>query len=350
MSEHHIVEIRRSRPKLKDDTFLSTGSSMLNLALTDRVDGGFSPGKYYFLVGDSKSGKTFLSMTCLAEAVRNPAFRKHRLLYDNIEDGMLIDLEHFFGPAVAKRMEPAGGHDEDGDPVFSDTIQDFYFHLDDASERGDPFIYILDSMDGLSSEEEGKKFQEQKKAAKKGKESAGSYGDGKAKVNSAGIRRALQGIRRTGSILIVICQTRENPAAGMFGSKKTRAGGKALQFYATCEIWSNLAGAISKQVKGKSRKLGDKVDLKVKKNRITGKLRNVQVMIYPTYGIDDIGSVVEYLCSEGRLKLDGKKKAALIHECGVDEERWQEIREMAQECWSEIEEACAISRPPRYRR
>lgn len=335
---------------------LSTGSTLLNLACSDNPFGGFLRGKFYFIVGDSASGKTFISMTCFAEAMSTKHFQNYRLIYDNVEDGCLMDVEGLFGKAVADRLEfPAKA--EDGSPVFSYTVEEFYYHLDDALKEGKPFIYVLDSMDGLSSEFEGEKFDQNKEAYYKGKETPGSYGDGKAKKNSEGLRKVLNGLRETGSILLILSQTRDN-LAGMGFEKKTRSGGHALRFYSTVEIWTSVTGHIKKSVQGKDRVVGVHVGAKVKKNRITGKVREVEIDIYPAYGIDDIGTCIDYLVDEGWWV---KKKQTI--EAGefdvtvtrekliemIEENKWEnELCSIVGKCWKSIEEASNPKRKSRY--
>jgi len=348
---------------------LSTGSTLLNLACTGDPSGGFLCGKYYFLVGDSASGKTFLSMTCFAEATINPRFKQHRLIYDNIEDGMLMDLDTLFNEEVADRVEPPS---RNGDtPVYSDTIESFYYHLDDAIDDGRPFIYVLDSMDALDSEAADKKFGLNKKAFRKkqarqrGEASegekeekvAGSYGDGKAKKNSEGMRKAMKGLRKTGSILIVLSQTRDDIGAQYAGTK-TRAGGRALRFYATTEIWSSVAMQLKKNVNDIERKVGVRVKLAVRKNRITGKLADVETDIYPSFGIDDLGTCVDYLVEEGWWPQP--KQTINAKELGIEATRDKLIRVIEKRgaekqvqaicgaCWKAVDDACALKRKNRY--
>jgi len=352
---------------------LSTGSTLLNLACSDDPLGGLMKGKYYFLVGDSASGKTFLSMTCFAEAMINKQFKDYRIIYDNVEDGCLMDLEALFGKTVKDRMEYPGGKDKDGVPVFSTTIEDFYFNLDDAVKKGRPFIYVLDSMDGLSSEYEGKKFDLAKKVfvkrRKRGEDApkedakddtdeklTGSYGDGKAKKNSEHLRKVLNGIRTTGSILLILAQTRDNFDFGW--EKKSRAGGHALRFYATVEMWTSIVGQIQKTVRGNKRSVGVNVGVKIKKNRITGKTPNVEIAIYPSYGIDDIGTCVDYLVEEKWWTVE--KQSIVAHEwdltasrdkiiSAIDERGLEnELRAIVGKCWSEIETASKPDRKARY--
>ena len=127
---------------------LSTGSTVLNCACSDDPLKGFLSGHYYRFVGDSSSGKTFLCMTCLAEAVNDPKFDKYRLIYDDVEGGALMDITKFFGSKLAKRIEPP--RKKKGVALYSQNIEELYYHIDDAVEEGGPFIYIVDSMDFLS--------------------------------------------------------------------------------------------------------------------------------------------------------------------------------------------------------
>lgn len=353
--EKAVSEDQPLPSKISRRDLLSTGSTLLNLACSDNPFGGFLKGKYYFLVGDSTSGKTFLSMTCFAEAMINKNFKNYRLIYDNIEDGMLMDVEGLFGKAVADRLE-FPSKDEDGNPVFSFTVEEFYYHLDDALKKDKPFIYVLDSMDGLSSDYEGDKFDQHKVAHRKGKQSPGSYGDGKAKRNSEGLRQVLNGLRDTGSILIILSQTRDNLGFGF--EKKTRSGGHALKFYATVEIWSSVTGQIKRTIKGRDRAVGVHVGLKIKKNRITGKNREVEIDIYPSYGIDDIGTCVDYLIEEGwwrKIKQSVEAgefdfvatREKLIQQ--IEKEGWEnELRSIVGKCWKEIEVASAPPRKSKY--
>jgi RecA/RadA recombinase len=355
------AELSRKVPPISvaADNLLSTGSTLLNLACTGHWQGGFAKGMYFLLVGDSRSGKTFVSRTCLAEAARNPNFSDYRFIFDDVEGGALMDVERFFGKKMAERLEPPAKN-EDGSPHYSETIEDFYFNLDDALGHGSPCIYILDSTDALSSNAEVKKFAEKKKASRKGTETSGDYGDGKARVNSRMIRSVLAKLRDTGSILIVINQTRANVGASMFEPQKIRSGGNALTFYATVEAWLSCGPPIKKTKFEKERVVGLQSRIAIKKNRFTGKTRTVSVPINTEFGIDDIKGCIEYLLSESKAsgwKKTGQKintvgfgvltEAKLIEK--VQEEGLEEkLSAIVGKTWTKIEEACAEERKPRY--
>ena len=340
-----------SKPKKKSQ-FLSTGSTLLNLACTGKPNKGFRKGHYYFIVGDSSSGKTFLSLTCLSEAANNPAFKNYRFIHDNAEGGALMKISEFFGEAVAARLEAPGKNGES-----SASIEDFYYNMDDALKAGRPFIYILDSMDSLTSSTEGSKFEETKKADRSGKKAAGSYGDGKAKINAQNMRRLMTPLRKSESILIVISQTRDNIGFGF--EKKTRSGGHALRFYASLEIWSSIYGQITKTVKKKKRQLGISCLCKVKKNRETGRIRDIKFPIYHSYGIDDIGGCVDFLVEENHWKkndagtiiakeFDLKGNSEKLVHLIEDNSLQNDLRHLVASVWDEIEMACKVKRKKRY--
>ena len=349
-----MLQEKSSEPPVLPTDLLSTGSTLLNLACSGDRRGGFAKGKYHFLVGDSASGKTWLSLTCLAEASINPEFDNYRFIYDNAEDGALMDMERFFGSGVAERIE-SPSIDEDGLPDYSSTIEEFYFNVDDAIQDQRPFIYILDSMDALSSANEQDKFQEEKEAIRKGKTTTGSYGDGKAKKNSANLRKLMPHLRRSGSILIIINQTRDNLGFGF--EKKTRSGGHALRFYATLEIWSSNKGKMKRTVRGKEREIGITAKIQVKKNRFTGRLRTVELPLYHSFGIDEVGSCVDFLVAEKHWKKTTKidahdfdvsfsrdKLIAYIQEENLE----GDLSEIVGEVWDSVEKECSVNRKFRY--
>ena len=211
-------------------------------------------------------------------------------------------------------------------------------------------------MDSLTSKQEIGYFDKRKKAHKANKEIAGSMGDGKAKVNSQNLRRALSPLDKTGSILIIVNQNRDKLTG--FGGKG-RSGGHAMQYYATLEIWSDVIEKITKTYRDKKRLQGTRCRLRVRKNRVRGKDRTIQMPIYDTYGMDDISSCIDYLLSEKHWKktksgiitapefdFEGKRKKLINM---ISEEIMErDLSMVAADCWKEIEDAIAIKREPRY--
>jgi RecA/RadA recombinase len=346
-------ELELGNVTIPTEDLLSTGFTPLDVSISGRSKGGYGKGLVVLLVGDSEAGKTFLAYTCLAEAAKNPAFDDHKFVVDIPEGGAKMSIKRYFGSKVAERIEPPRGTRKK--PEYSETIEDFYYNLDDCLNQG-PCIYIEDSMDALDTSDDQEKFEERKKARREGKEVKGSYGMSKAKASSQGLRRVIQKIRKTGSILIMIAQAKD--AVGFGFNPKTRAGGKSLKFYADVEMWMSVMKSIKKTVGGKDRNIGSIIGVKVDKNRLTGWKGVVEMPFYRSIGIDNVGGMVRYLTEEGHWpKKKGsitapelgvtKKEEDLIRYIEVAEEE-REVAKVCRKVWQSIERKCSVTRKPRY--
>jgi RecA/RadA recombinase len=360
MNSDEIKETLRRIPvtTIKPEDYLHSGSTLLNLACSGTPYGAFCKGKYFWVVGDSSSGKTFLTLTSFAEAAINPSFDGYDLVYDNAENGALMDLEHFYGPKMADRLEPP--RLVDGEAVYSKNIEDFYFNVADRIKaargpKGRPFIYLLDSMDSLSSKYDKEKFEEKLKEARGGKKAKGDYGDGKAKVNSRWIRQVTADLEESNSILIVLSQTRDNIDGGMFDPDSVASGGRALKFYACFQLWSSVGKALTREINGTERQIGIISCVRTVKNRLTGKSWRVEFPIYWSTGIDDIGGMIDFLIKEKHW-VDNKApefefsgtKAKLIRK--IEQEGLRDrLVEIVVKVWKDIEAQCVVERVNKYR-
>lgn len=336
-------------PTLSENDYLSTGCTTLNLALTGTPQGGIPKGKYAFLVGDSSSGKTFMVLTMFAEASINKHFEKYHLRYNDVEGGALMSFMSYFGTEMERRLEI----------TKSETIEEFYDDLYEATRQ--PCIYVVDSMDALSSDYENRKWTEGRKARSGGPKAKGDYGDGKAKKNSSLVRQVLPRLRDTGSILLIISQTRDNMDAGLFEPSKIRSGGHALKFYATAEIWTSVKKKLKKKVRGIEYPIGIIAKAVVKKNRLTGKEWAVEFPLYFSTGIDDIGACVDYLTQikywpttdSGIITAtdftDYKGKRETLIKKLQTENLEEDVIDIVSENWKEIEEACRVERRNKYK-
>lgn len=285
--------------------FVSSGSTLLNLALTNHPDCGWKLGRMANVIGDSGAGKTVLCMTSIAETCNNDDKSDVNTKFDDGENAFEFNVRKMFGKATEERLDMI-------DPP-SDNIEQFSDNLADAIKEGEPFIYVLDSFDSLGCEDDTKHI-EQERLIRQGKSKAkskGSYGTAKPKLASQLLREECGNLSDSRGALLIISQTRDNLNAFSF-EKKTRSGGKALKFYATHEVWVIYTGAIKKN----NRTIGAETEIKVRKNKITGKKRSVKLYIFDDYGVDDIGSCVDFLLEEkwwtpaGKDKTLAKKKVA----------------------------------------
>uniref|UniRef100_A0A6M3IMW0 Putative RecA n=1 Tax=viral metagenome TaxID=1070528 RepID=A0A6M3IMW0_9ZZZZ len=339
--------------------YVPTGATLLNLALSDRTDGGFLAGKIINIIGDSSSGKTFLSFSLLGEVSLLSMFGGHRLIYDDAESANEFDLVRLFGQNIAERIEPPA-RNEDGEPVNSRTIQDFQANVLSCLKRS-PCVYVLDSLDALTSDEEMRHAEKQDKARAKGEKGPGTYGMEKAKHASILLRLIASEVKKTKSLVVIISQTRDNIDPMSF-QRKTRAGGKALTFYASYEIWTAVERKIHVKVGEKSRTIGVVCKAKISKNKATGKVREVSFPIYYDYGVDDIGSCVDFLVSEkawiksGTGKIDAgtlrisATRDKLIRAIEDKDSFVYKMKKEVAAVWKGIEDSLRLDRKPKYER
>lgn len=358
----------RNRVLLKKQHLISSGSTIVNLACTDTPHGYLLKGKMYHIIGESESGKTWLIMSTLAETCSHSRFKNYRIFLDNPERGTNMDLSFYFGKNIENRIESPepDRKDENGLPMpCSETVEQMYDsltnQLDEAEKGNYGIIYVVDSMDSLTTEAELKKAGANQKQRDENKKVEGSYGDGKAKVNSANLRRICSRLEKSGSILIIVSQERDD--IGAMHPTKTYSGGHALKFYATLQLWLRIKENITFTIKGKPRPFGTRSELSITKNRLTGnKERKVSLPIYKSFGIDEIGSMIDWLIEESYWE-GGKKELAKISatEFGVELAKEQlvkhieennleeNLREIVCNLWQEINQLIC-SRVQRKRR
>lgn len=335
--------------------YLNTGSTMLNLAISDDVNGGFPVGTVNNVIGDSSSGKTFLCMTSLACACQDPRFKDHEKIHDDAEHADNFNRTKLFGSSARQIVAPAV--DEDGEPESSSLIEDVESFVYARTDANKPFVYVLDSMDSLSCKAELKASEERIKAFREGKEPKGSYGMQKAKLIGEFLRKSVKGIRRSDSCILIISQTRDNINPMSFVTQ-SRSGGRALKFYSSTEIWMAECSKLMKTVNGKPVELGIVTKIKIKKNKVTGKRRVIELPIYYDYGIDDIGSCVDFLMNEKHWKKDknsvvapefgfkGMREKLISHiEDGNHEDK---LKSIVQGVWNDVEDSLKIGRKPRF--
>ena len=342
--------------------YLSSGVLLLDLASTNMPDAFLRKGTVNLFVGESGAGKSYLAMQCLAEAANDPSFDDYLLVYDDAENGAQFDIRTMFGNRLADRLRPPK-QDEDGLPVYSACVEDMFFSLDDLINAGKKFIYVIDSIDSLTSSASDQKFEENKAQRAsdlaKGKftsELSQGYGDGKAKALSTCLRRVTRRIADNGSIFIIISQVRQNITG--YGPKYVRSGGMALRFYNTTEIWVHNSKPIKKTIDGQERILGHNTKVVIEKNRNTGLKATVEFPILIGAGISDVDAIIEWLGDEGVLKRpsrsngvwelpDGRKmnRDKLVEDM---ENNYETYRDMVVDRWHAILQSITTVRKRKY--
>jgi RecA/RadA recombinase len=284
---------------------VSTGCTTFNCACSNDHRGGLQLGKVTNLIGNSASGKTMVAFSIAAEMINDPKFEHYRVIYDDVEAALEFNTEYLFGKKLSDKIE-SPDKNKNGEPICSETTFHFHNNILNALEKEEPFIYILDSLDALDDLADQKKLKEQRKDFQKGNKITGSMGMAKAKGMSGLLRSICRDLNKSQSILLIISQVRDNVDVMSFKTED-RAGGRALKFYCTIEVWIKNAGSI----KSKGLIIGKKVKGRITKSKITGNDREFNLRIYNDYGIDDLRSCIDFLIDSDYWK---KKKNTIIAE------------------------------------
>lgn len=357
--------------KIESELLIPSGSTLLNCACSDNPDGAYGLGKIVTVPGGSVSGKTVLCLTTFAEVNLVPVFDEYDLVFDDIEEALEFDARYLFGDSTADRIQAPNGvyiyrEDNKEEPEHSDTIQDLEGNVlrRCKGKNPKPFIYILDSLDALTSEEElereHKNMLARAKSAEHAAEIAKTYGTEKARIVGRVLRMIKKNLKETQSTLIIIQQERQRIGVS-FGKQWTTSGGKAPFYYSSHQIRLNRVATI----KSKDIKIGTSVKAEVIKNKLTGKEREADFKIYYDYGIDDVASCVDFLCKEHwkhpkdkkgkemsgtwiaeELDVEGSKATIIDH---IEQEGLKkEMKQAVGEVWNKREEEARLNRKRKY--
>lgn len=279
------TKIKSTGTNNMENVRFSTGCKLLDM-VTGGAEGvyGFPSGRFVNIVGDKSAGKTFLANEIIASAYHKYDKKKFKWVYDDCESGYSFDTQELYGFDIMPE-----------NPVRSRTVEEAFCNISDFANKlkGDQFgIYVLDSLDGLTSDEQNEQAQDRLKAFHNGKDyDKGSYNMGKPKYLSREFFPQLASVIQDKNILvIIISQVREN--IDMFSFEKfSRSGGKALDFYAHMVLWL----ATAKKTMKKDRAVGVTVKAKVTKGKVARPYRECFFTFLYDYGLDDIGTSVDFL-------------------------------------------------------
>ena len=351
------ASVEEIKEKEEKNLLIPSGSTLLNCACSGSPYGAYKAGTIVTLPGASASGKTMLLFTMFAEICQLKKFNNYELIYDDAEEALAINIRLLFGADAYERIE-SPSYTKEGDSVYSQTIQDFQNNILLQIKKGKSFVYALDSLDALSSDEEMER--EYKKAIlsiknpEQLKELKGSYHTEKAKIIGQCLRMIRGKLKNTKSLLIIVQQERANVGGGMFQRETITSGGKAPFYYSSHQVWMKRI----KSLKKNDKKIGNRVKAIVTKNKLTGKERNAEFDISDDYGVDDIGSQIDFLLQEGNWSKNGIKINAIgLNISGIRAEiisqiekegRQKELKKITGETWGQIESRLKLDRKPKY--
>jgi recombination protein RecA len=262
--------------RLGDDSFvtgvrsISTGSLSLDIATGV---GGLPRGRVVEVFGPESSGKTTLALHVVANAQKSGGIACY------------IDAEHALDPAFATKI---GVNIDDLLVSQPDTAEQALEICESLVRSNAVDVIVIDSVAALvpKAEVEG--------------EMGDSHMGLQARLMSQALRKLTAIISRSKTLVIFINQIRDKIGV-MFGSPETTTGGRALKFYSSMRLDIRRISS----VKDKEDNVGNRVKVKVVKNKLSAPFKIAEFDILFNEGISEEGDLIDLAVAEKILQKSG---------------------------------------------
>lgn len=251
---------------------ISTGSMLVDNAIGI---GGLPRGRIVEVYGPEASGKTTIALQAIAQAQKRGGICA------------FIDAEHALDPAYARRLGIKVDDLIISQPDYGEQALDIAEMLIRSAALD---IVVVDSVAALVPKSE----------------LDGDMGDPhvglQARLMSQALRKLTPVVHKSKTVLIFINQVRQNISAMAFGPKETTTGGKALKFYASLRLDVRRIETL-KDKDGSER--GNRVQIKIAKNKMAPPFKTVQVDLIFGYGISEEGDLIDAALSQQIIVQSG---------------------------------------------
>ena len=261
--------------------FISTGSSMLDLAIANKPNGGIAVGRITEINGLESSGKSLLGAHILAETQKKDGIA----VYIDTETSVSQEFLDVIGIDMGKMLY-----------LHLETVEDIFEAIEEIvikvreSDKDRLVTIMVDSLAGAST-----KVEMEADFDKDG------WATAKAIIISKAMRKITQLIGKQKIALVFTNQLRQKLGV-MFGDPWTTSGGKALPFHASTRIRLKNMGQIKDS---KKNTIGMICRAQIVKNRLGPPLRHADYDMYFDRGIDNYGAWLTVLKEHKLVKVGG---------------------------------------------
>ena len=261
--------------------FISTGSTMLDLAIANKPNGGIAVGRITEINGLESSGKSLIGAHILAETQKKGGVAVYIDTENSVSEEFLKVLGIDTTQLLYLQLQTV-------EQIFQ-AIEEIVLKVREA-EKDRLVTILVDSLAAASTQVEiDADFEKD------------GWATSKAIIISKALRKITQMIGRQRIALVFTNQLRTKLGV-MFGDPWTTSGGKALPFHASTRIRLKNKGRITDS---KKNVLGMTILAQVVKNRLGPPLRHAEFPLYFESGIDDIGSWLEVMKKHKLVKSAG---------------------------------------------